>query len=383
MKNKVFLYLFVIFLFCNNEGYSIEYKDIPSGFWAYRAIDKLTDEGIISGVSKDEFMPSKLVTRAEYATMVVKAINQDEMAIERLYTFEDIDVNHWAYNSVQRALNLDILKPADDGFFYPNDYITRSEVITFLVNILKTEHISKKEAIIALQNKYIDFEEVPDWFKVTAGKAEIINVITNEPERRNLLDYDAYVTRAQMAMFLANLKREIESYAQEKRAIETSPKVVSEGIVIDGVKRADDVVTIPARTALPIMIIGQISTKKSKAGDMFQARFVNNLVDYDYHLLLSKDLVLVGKILDVEDGRAFIRNGEILFEFSAVNNNNLYTRIQGAVELSAKGGETNKFSKVTRAVFKAKELTLNDGQIIYIRLFKPLRVNIVTQEILD
>ena len=383
MKNKIFLVILVLSLFSVNQAYSIAFKDVPSGFWAYRAIDTLTDEGILSGISKDEFKPSKLVTRAEYATMVVRAINQQELPIERIYTFEDIGVNHWAYSSVQRALNLDILKPADDGFFYPDDYITRSEMITFLVNILKTEHISKKDAIMAIQNQYIDFEEVPDWFKITAGKAEIINVITNEPDRKNYIDYDRYITRAQMAVFLANLKREIDTYAREKREQETAPKVVEEGIIIDGVQRNGDVVTIPARTVLPIMINGQISTNKSKAGDMFHARFANNLVDYDYHLLLSRDLVLVGKILDVEDGRAFIRYGEMLFEFSALNNNNLYTRIQGAVELSARGTETNKFKKVTRAVFKAKEVKLKDGQIIYIKLFKPLRVNIVTQEILD
>ena len=38
--------------------------------------------------------------------------------------------------------------------------------------ILKTEDITKKEAIMALQNAYIDFDDIPDWFKQTAGKAE-------------------------------------------------------------------------------------------------------------------------------------------------------------------------------------------------------------------
>ena len=382
LLKKIIILAIVFNVISVNNVNALEFNDIPHGFWAYKQIDFLTDEAIISGYPNDMFLPEKLVTRAEYAAMVIKTIGQQNIPIETMYTFEDINNQHWAWNYIIRAVNLDILKPASDSYFYPDDYVTRSEVITFLVNILKTEDISKKDAIIALQNAYDDFDDIPDWFKVTAGKAEVLNVIAKEPPRERYLDYDRYVTRAQMAVFLANLKQITDGYIQERIVAEKSPKI-GEGIIVENVSRIDDVVTLPARTVLPIMIIGQLSTEDAKPGQMFQARFANNIVDYEHHILLSKDIILVGKVLDTTKAVNFVRNGELIFELSATNKNNNFTRILGLAEYEASLVEANKVKKAAKKVIKGRDFIAKDGQILYVRLFKPMRVNIVTGEVLD
>ncbi len=382
MKKNLIRTLLLFLLLVPTYVYALEFKDINHGFWAYKEIDFLTDEGIISGYPDNEYLPQKLVTRAEYAAMVIKTIGQENIPIETMYTFEDIDNSHWAWGYILRAVNLDILKPASDSYFYPNDYVTRSEVITFLVNILKSEDISKKEAIIALQNSFDDFDEIPDWFKVTAGKAEVLNVIAKEPPRERYLDYDKYVNRAQMAVFLARLKQITDGYIQERIKAEKSPKI-GEGIIVENVHRIDDVVTLPANTILPIMVIGQLSSGDAEPGQMFQARFANNIVDYEHHILLSKDIILVGKVLDTRNAINFVRNGEMVFELSATNNNKNFTRILGVAEYEASVVESNKVKKVAKNIIKGRDFIAKDGQILYIKLFKPMRVNIVTGEVLD
>ncbi|MBQ4123329.1 S-layer homology domain-containing protein [bacterium] len=381
LKNIIFCSVLSLLLMANS-AYAIKFVDIPHGYWAYKAIDKVSDDGIITGSPDNKFMPEQLITRSQYAVMLVKALNQQNIPVETMYSFEDIDVNNWAWPYVLRALNLDILKPCADCYFCPNDYITRSEVITFLVNLLKTENITKKEAIESLQNAYDDFDEIPDWFKQTAGKAEFLNLIAKEPPRQRYLDYDNYVTRAQMAVFLANMKREIESYESAKIEEETSPKIargiISNNVIVDG-----DVALIPEKSILPIMIMGQISSKDTKAGQMFQARFANNIVDEQHRLLLSKDLILIGKVLDSVKAKKFVRNGELMFELSAVNNDDILTKIFAFAEYEASYVEGNKFKKATSAVIKGRNFTAKDGQILYIKLFQPIRVNIVTGEILD
>ena len=383
MKNKLKLILALIFVLTSvNSSFAMEFVDVPQGFWAYEQIDTLTNENVIGGYPENYFMPQNLVTRAEYASMVIKVLGQDKIPIETMYSFEDIDNSHWAFGSVVRAVNLDILKPADDGYFYPNDYVTRSEVITFLVNILKTEDITKKEAITALQNAYLDFDDVPDWFKVTAGKAEVINVIAKEPPRENYLDYDRYITRAQMAVFLFNLKRETDMYMQQEALAEISPKI-AEGIIVENVFQDGDIVTLPAQTVLPIVVSGQISSDKSVPGEMFKSHFVNNIVNYEHHLLFSKDVVLIGKILDTTRSKNFVRNGELIFELSAANNDNFLTKIFAVAHCEAPKIESNKFKKVTKSIIKGRNYVIKDGQILYVKLYKPVRINIVTGEVLD
>lgn len=378
---KKIIALLIISLFCITTSYAMEFKDVPHGFWAYREIEKLTTKGIISGYSETQFLPQKYVTREEYAVMIIKAIEQENILVNDMYTFDDVDKSHWSWPYIVRAVDLDIMKTVD-GYFYPNELVTRSEIITFLVNILKTEHITKKDAILALQNTYVDFDDIPDWFKVTAGKAEVINVIAKEPPREQYLDYDAYVTRAQMAVFLYNLKEKLFDYIEEQRNIELSPKI-GEGIVIENVTTSDDVVTIPAHTMLPITIIGQLTSEDNKAGDMFQARFVNNIVNNEHHILLSKDTVLVGKILNVIKSKNFFHNGGLLFELSATNKDGNYTRILAAAEYDAEPIDAGKLRKATNKIIKGRDFIIKDGQTIYIRLYKPLRVNVITGEILD
>ena len=361
-----------LLLFSVNSAFALQYKDVPIGFWAYGQIDELSNEELISGFSDNTFRPGSKITRAEYCALIIKAIGQENIPIETMYSFEDLPNTNWAWGYVERAINLDIIKPASESYFYPKDPVTRREMITFLVNILKSEDITKKEAIQALQNAYLDFDDIPDWFKVTAGKAEVLGVIAKEPPREKYLDYDGYITRAQMAVFLYNLKEKIDSYKKEKAKEETSPQK-GEGIVIDNTLRNEDVVTLPIQTVLPMMIMGQLSSDKTSPGQMFQARFANNIVDNEHNILLSKDIVLIGKVLDTTRSKNFVRNGGIMLELSAANKNNNFTKILGMAEYQAKG----------KAIIKGKEYVAKDGQILYIKLYKPLRVNIVTGEVLD
>ena len=55
--------------------------------WAKTDIDYLTAKGIVNGVSDTEFAPEKPVTRAEFLTLVLKALGEDEAK----YTDADFD----------------------------------------------------------------------------------------------------------------------------------------------------------------------------------------------------------------------------------------------------------------------------------------------------
>ena len=363
--------LFVVLALSQISVNAKTFSDIPNDFWAYNAIDYLTDIGLINGYEDNTFRPEKNVTRAEYATLIVRAIGMDKIPIETMYSFEDVNNTDWAWKYIIRAVNLDILKPASDGYFYPNDFVTRREIITFLVNLLRTEDITKKEAIIALQNAYLDFDDIPDWFKPTAGKAEVLGVIAKEPPREKYLDYDRYITRAQMAVFIDKLKEKVDEYEQEKIEEENSPKI-ADGIVIENVAIDNKTAVFPAGTFLPVMIIGQISSNDTAPGHTFKAKFADNIVNNQKYILIPKDTQLIGKVLDTTKSKSFVRNGEIIFELSAVNKDGSIVKIMGIGEYHAIG----------KSIIKGREFVAHDGDVLNIKLYKPLNVNIITGEFL-
>ncbi len=366
-----------------NFALAEQFTDVPSEFWAYKEIESTVNNHYMTGYSDGKFLPDKLVTRAEYATMIVKVLGKEDMPIDEVYSFDDINSSHWAWKYVIRAINLDILYPVEDYYFCPDDHITKTDVITFLVNILKSEDITKKDALFALQNAYDDFDDIPDWFKVTAGKAEILGVIPKEPPYERQLNANQYVTRADMAVFLYKLKEKIDLYTSqaEKEQIEKlSPKVMETGIVIENTVQQGDVATIQAGTVLPIVILGGISSKTSTIGEIFNAKFPDNILDDKKQLLLSKDIILTGKILEAKKAVPLLNNGELFIEISGANNKNIMTRIQGLAQFDVHNMNEDKF---TSKVIKGQNFEAKDGQIVYFKLYAPMRVNLATGEILD
>jgi S-layer homology domain len=54
---------------------AIRFKDVPTKYWAASAIANATQKGVMRPTAKDRFQPEKPVTRAELATILVRAID--------------------------------------------------------------------------------------------------------------------------------------------------------------------------------------------------------------------------------------------------------------------------------------------------------------------
>ncbi|MBO8164269.1 MAG: S8 family serine peptidase [Brevibacillus sp.] len=106
------------------------YRDI-STHWARKEIANLTRQGIVRGFEDSTFRPNQTVTRAEFATMLIRA-----MARKGLYTgssnvknpYRDITRSHWAYQDLMKAYSIGILSGYPDGTLRPNRPVTRAEM---------------------------------------------------------------------------------------------------------------------------------------------------------------------------------------------------------------------------------------------------------------
>lgn len=90
------------------EDYGDYFLDIPSSYWAKGIIGAVYKSGIISGYQDKTFKGEKSVTRAEFITMILKAIGRGGNFGD-INKFIDIDKNHWAYNYILEATTPHIL----------------------------------------------------------------------------------------------------------------------------------------------------------------------------------------------------------------------------------------------------------------------------------
>ena len=111
------------------EGYNV-FNDIPVGHWASKAIDTLSNLGILSGDGSGSFNPNKQVTREQFAKIIALIFDaSDENATEM---FVDVSESDWSYPYIASLSNYSIILGDSNGFFNKEDNITREDMAVII-----------------------------------------------------------------------------------------------------------------------------------------------------------------------------------------------------------------------------------------------------------
>ena len=109
------------------------FTDVPTGRWFNNAVSTMSRGGLFSGIPLgDTFNPNQPATRAEFAAMVVNYLGLGHYRITNGSAFTDIQ-GHWASDAIYVAYLQGWVMGFGDGTFRPDQLITRAEVAA-LVN---------------------------------------------------------------------------------------------------------------------------------------------------------------------------------------------------------------------------------------------------------
>lgn len=109
------------------------FNDVSSTRWAKRAIEVLISKHVIKGVSSDEFVPNREISRAEFASLVVRALNLKD-SDQSQQPFTDVSEDKWYYSSVTAAYQHGIISGIKADQFAPQATITRQEMAVMIYN---------------------------------------------------------------------------------------------------------------------------------------------------------------------------------------------------------------------------------------------------------
>lgn len=114
----------------------VSFSDIASvEAWAGREIQVVAAKGAIEGKAAGTFAPQDKVTRAEFAKMLVRALDLDNGSATE--SFDDVKASDWHAPYVAAAANLKIINGRSASKFDPNATITRAEMATMIARALK------------------------------------------------------------------------------------------------------------------------------------------------------------------------------------------------------------------------------------------------------
>ena len=198
----------------------------------------------------------------------------------------------------------------------------RAESISVAVNALTTEQISDIKAREVLTKRFSDVNEVPEWFVIPAGKAEILNMLVTIPSQdKAKVEANRPATRAEVAAILYEMMEQAKLNPNAKLA-EAMRKKTGEGYVVENAIVQGSIGTIPAGSIVPVKLTKYISSQSSQAGDIYSASAPENYVTKDKFILVYKGSTLKGQLLDVRQGKWFVRNGVLVLDNSLLTTNN-------------------------------------------------------------
>ena len=245
------------------------FPDVPDGYWASCEIDKLATNDVVVGYPDRLFKPSRNISRAEFATMLVKGFDKDMYSCAPEKLFSDVPTNHWANSAITVAVHNDLLKGYPNGKFMPNHNVTRVEALCALSKGIKCAEMDKCKAQEIL-SKYCDGNTVPEWAIIPIAKALEKGALNNSPSPNTIAPFkDA--SRADIAAMLQNIR--------VAAGIDKNPVTANNDCPICPTdKKAfienEEIVKIPT---LQLKFKDQVSAKSSHVGQRFAAKTLEDV----------------------------------------------------------------------------------------------------------
>ncbi|MGB9834483.1 MAG: S-layer homology domain-containing protein, partial [bacterium] len=106
------------------------FADVQSTHWAFGYISAVVNAGIMQGYPDRTFRPDQSITRAELATVMVRARGLFPLIVAPP-TFPDI-AGHWAAGYIEAAQRAMFITGYPSGDFRPDQSITRAETVTLI-----------------------------------------------------------------------------------------------------------------------------------------------------------------------------------------------------------------------------------------------------------
>lgn len=143
----------------NNVENNAVFKDVKEDDWAFKYVQAAYNEGIVNGISEDEFGKDQKCTREQMAVMFVRALNMNKGSdilnnINGLYDIKNI--SNWAQKEVDLAIESGLMNGTGNNSFDPQGDAKREQVAVVIDRFIK----NKEE----LTKKYVNYYKYPEFY---------------------------------------------------------------------------------------------------------------------------------------------------------------------------------------------------------------------------
>ena len=180
----------------------ISFSDVNSGAWYYDNVMDAAENGYVTGYTDGTFRPLNSITRAEFASMIAKAMDYDSNPEETPSAFPDVAEDFWGKAAINFCAQNGIISGYSDGTFQPNKAITRQEAAAILNNAFDLA-----EKVGVSTDLFADDARISSWAEIHVYAAKAAGLMKGDAGTNNFRPTSS-ITRAEAASILMNAKYE-------------------------------------------------------------------------------------------------------------------------------------------------------------------------------
>ncbi len=313
-----------------------QFPDVPNGYWAACDIDKLAINDVVVGYPDGYFKPNQKISRAEFATMLVKGFNLN-CDLDKQSLFSDVPRNNWANAAIAKAVDEDLLKGYPNKTFKPNAPVTRVEALTSIAKGMTCD-IDRCKADEIL-SKYADGNKIPEWARIPVAKSLDSGALKDSPNPNMIMPHQN-ASRADIASMMQTVRVALGYDTNPKTANNLCPACpVDKNALIEH----EEIVKIPT---LKLSMIDQLTAKSSHVGQYFRA---NTLEDITINgVTYPCGSTVTGQVVEVIRPSG-CEKGALKLAFTEIKNGDCKTKLPKQI-LQAQVNKSKNVNPVARLV---------------------------------
>lgn len=113
--------------------FGMEFSDVPITASYYKAVDKLSNDGVIQGRGDGVFAPSDKTTRAEFCAFLARANNYTDTYTAAALPFKDVKTDSWANGYISFCFSNGYVNGMTSDTFSPSSNITCEQAVKMVV----------------------------------------------------------------------------------------------------------------------------------------------------------------------------------------------------------------------------------------------------------
>ena len=181
----------------NATGVGSRFSDMSPYLWAGPAVEFLSQNGIVSGVSDTQYGPSNSIRRGDFALMLCRAFG---FTSGETYSFQDVPTNSYYAQAIATAKGLGIVNGGDGGRFMPDSPLSRQDAMVMLQRAMEVSGWSFSGQGSADLSPYGDSGSISSYARNAVASMVQMGIVAGDQNRN--LNPRSNINRAEMAVIL-------------------------------------------------------------------------------------------------------------------------------------------------------------------------------------